>query len=252
MAKNEVQTKKKEGTSRTPPILNLNPSDVIQVSMDFNELVPGAIVRYTFIDGVQYLSVRDLIMVTCNQDIDRAGKTWRNLTSFKLEYDLQNNIKFHKFNGRGQQDQPVVSIKAATMIVQFLPGDTAKLRRGKALEILESHGDCLFDMTLPVKKRRLMAPESYVYLLHSAAFPDYVKIGYTKNIRTRLHSINSVMPEHPYELVSYFSTFDPVADEAEAHKHFAKYRTVREFFKMPKEEAIPYFEDMKKLHDDNC
>ena len=62
-------------------------------------------------------------------------------------------------------------------------------------------------------------------------FPEYLKIGRTQIIKVRLNQINCSMPVHPYELVTYLTSFDRVGDEAEA----------REFFKISKEEVMPYF-----------
>ena len=49
-------------------------------TMDFNELVSGATVRFQVIDNVQYLSIRDFIMVVCEQNSKRAWATWNNLS----------------------------------------------------------------------------------------------------------------------------------------------------------------------------
>jgi len=122
----------------------------------------------------------------------------------------------------------------------FLHGDNAKHNRATALKILRTHHKSEFKSS-QFKKRKRTAPEAYVYLFQSAAFPEYVKIGRTQNIKTRLVQINCSMPIHPYELVTYFTSFDPVRDEAEAHEHFKNYRVAREFFKISKEEVIPYF-----------
>ena len=207
--------------------------------MNFDKLTSGATVRYAVIDGVKYLSIRDLIMVICEKDMNMAAEYWRRM-NFQTKYDIEKEIKSYKFPGRGQQDQPVVSIEAAAMILSFLPGDKAKHRRATALEILGQHSNSNL-YAAQFKKKKSSAPEAYVYLFQSAAFPEYVKIGRTQNIKTRLVQINCSMPIHPYELVTYFTSFDPVRDEAEAHEHFKNYRVAREFFKISKEEVIPYF-----------
>jgi len=225
--------------------------------MNFDELVSGASVRFTVIDGTQYLSVRDLIMVVCGKDGNHAMNTWRRL-DFQNKFDLGEDIQSFQFPGRGQQIQPVMCVRAAMMFLSFLPGEQAKARRSQAMEILKSH--CSDTTDIPsLKKRKRTAPESYVYLLKSAAFPDYVKIGRTQNIHKRLSQLNGSMPEHPYELVTYFTSFDSVRDEAEAHLRFAKYRTIREFFKVRKEDVIPYFLEKQNniIHaqaaeDDDC
>lgn len=208
-------------------------------TIQFDELTPGATVRFTLIDGVKYLSIRDIIMVVCQKDINQAGEVWRRL-NFQSKYDLNDEIKTFKFHGRGQKFQDVVSLRGAIAILSFLPGFEAKANKQTALRILSKYSKQSDNMP-EFKKRKRTEPESYVYLLHSAAFPDYVKIGRTQNIQSRLSSINCSMPEHPYQLVTYFTSFNAVRDEAEAHQHFEKYRTIREFFKISKEEVIPYF-----------
>lgn len=178
-------------------------------------------------------------MVVCKKQGKSATDVWKRM-NFQSKYDIDNDIKMFQFPGRGQGDQPVVTIKAAIAIVSFFPGFEAKANRNTVLKILNQHNKQSHDAP-PFKKRMRTEQESYVYLFYSAAFPDYVKIGRTQNIRSRLIQINCSMPEHPYQLVTYFTSFDPVRDEAEAHRHFKKYRAVREFFKISKEEVIPYF-----------
>lgn len=223
----DVETDEEE--SKSPHIIKIS----------FDNIAPGGIVRGTEMNGVKYVSVRDLIMVVCDKDGNVAGEVWRKL-NFQNKFDLGMDIKNFQFPGSGQKIQSILSVRAAMMLLSYLPGEQAKARRSQAMEILKSHCSDTTDIPLP-KKRKRTAPESYVYLLQSAAFPDYVKIGRTQNIHKRLSQLNGSMPEHPYELVTYFTSFDSVRDEAEAHQHFAKYRTVREFFKIKKEEVIPYF-----------
>ena len=47
----------------------------------FDEIIPGATVRFTLIDGVQYLSVRDIIMVMCDKNEKRSSETWLGINS---------------------------------------------------------------------------------------------------------------------------------------------------------------------------
>ena len=101
----------------------------------FNELASGASVRFTLVDGVQYLSVRDLIMVICDQNNDRAGKTWRNISE-SLKDEVRQLLTNFKFKGRGQQDQPVIQFQGALKLLMWLPGEKAKSFRSQAAEIL--------------------------------------------------------------------------------------------------------------------
>jgi len=103
--------------------------------MNFNELVSGATVRFTFIGGVQYLSVRDLIMVLCDKDVNQAGEVWRRLDDDRKS-ELQASCLTFKFSGRGQQEQPVITFQGAMKLMMALPGENAKKLRTKAAEIL--------------------------------------------------------------------------------------------------------------------
>lgn len=85
----------------------------------------------------------------------------------------------------------------------------------------------------------------YIYLLHSAAFPEFVKIGRAQNVQQRLRNLNSSLPVHPFELVECFLSSDYVRGEADAHKHFAEFRGRGEFFKMSAADAMPYFMERK-------
>jgi len=208
--------------------------------LDFSKIKPGAEVRCTKMDGVLYISARDLIVIVCATDSKHSTRPWHRM-DIEATYQMREDIKTFKFPGRGQQFQPVATIRGALIIITMIGvnGDQAKFRRLKVMELLKSHLGDTPEMS-PIKKRKI-TPTSYVYLLYSDAFPEYVKIGRATNIQQRLISINCSMPEHPYQLVTYFATDNSVRDEAAAHKHFAKYRTIREFFKIKKEDVIPYF-----------
>ena len=53
--------------------------------MAFDEIIPSASVRFAVVDGIQYLSIRDLIMVMCGKDGNQAAEIWRRLSDFKKE-----------------------------------------------------------------------------------------------------------------------------------------------------------------------
>jgi len=103
--------------------------------MDFNELVPGATVRFTVIGGVQYLSIRDLIMVVCDQDNKHASTTWINLADDKKK-EVSKFLGNFKFTGPGQKEQPVITFPGALKLMMWLPGENAKNMRTKAADIL--------------------------------------------------------------------------------------------------------------------
>lgn len=106
--------------------------------MQFDELVPGAAVRFTVIDGVQYLSIRDFIMAVCNKDGNHASDMWR---CFSPEYknELTQFLGNFKFPGRGQQNQSVITFDGALTLMNWLPGENAKKWRGKTTQILKRY-----------------------------------------------------------------------------------------------------------------
>jgi len=109
--------------------------------MEFDELVPGARVRYTIIDGKQYLSVRDLIGVVCQKNQNRSAEVWRNLVNEdKTELsEVTEKVVHFKFPGRGQQIQPLITFDGALTLMNWLPGENAKKWRGKTIQILKRY-----------------------------------------------------------------------------------------------------------------
>lgn len=84
----------------------------------------------------------------------------------------------------------------------------------------------------------------YVYAIESAAFPGFIKIGRTNNVKRRIEAINFSLPINQYELVASFSTHNSVLDEKLTHDHFKNFRFEREYFKLSgddKQELINYF-----------
>ena len=97
----------------------------------FDDIVPGATVRLCVIDGIQYLSARDVIMHVCGKKNDEAGLVWRRMPdSQKAE------LKAFQFPGRGQQVQPVITFPGALKLIMFLPGEKAKKHRSAMVKIL--------------------------------------------------------------------------------------------------------------------
>ena len=108
----------------------------------FHELVPGSEgVRFTTVEGIPYMSVRDIIMVVCKKDSKRASETWINLSeTYKNELsEFLGNFGNFQFPGRGQSPQPVITLPGALKLVMWLPGNMAKDFRTKACEILNRY-----------------------------------------------------------------------------------------------------------------
>ena len=104
----------------------------------FDDIVPGAIVRFTEIDGKQYLSVRDLIMCLCGTSNDYAGKVYRD-----MPVEHKNEVRAwctnFQFPGRGQSSQPVITFPGALKLAMFMPGENAKKSRLVLANILQRY-----------------------------------------------------------------------------------------------------------------
>jgi len=106
--------------------------------MQFDELLPGATVRFTVIDGVQYLSIRDFIMAVCDKDGKRATEVWYRVSD-EQKSEVSAFCGNFKFPGRGQQEQPVITFDGALILMNWLPGENAKKWRGKTARILKRY-----------------------------------------------------------------------------------------------------------------
>jgi len=110
----------------------------IPAVLPFDEIVPGATVRLTVIDGVQYLSIRDIIMHVCGKNNDEAGLVWRRMTPEKLS-EVRSYCSNFKFPGKGQSEQPVITFVGALKLIMFLPGEKAKSHRSAMADILRRY-----------------------------------------------------------------------------------------------------------------
>jgi hypothetical protein len=110
----------------------------LPATIPFDEIVPGATVRFCVIDGVQFLSIRDLIMCVCMKDNRRAIETWDRLSQNKKD-EVTAFCAEKKFPGSGQSEQPVITFVGALKLIMFLPGEAAKKHRGAMTEILRRY-----------------------------------------------------------------------------------------------------------------
>ena len=115
------------------------PSDLNNVDViPFDEIMPNASVRWVLIDGVQYLSVRDMIACVCVKTANYSGEIWRNIGNETKE-ELNLFLAFYKFPGQGQSSQPVITFPGALKLIMFLPGEAAKKHRSVMAEILQRY-----------------------------------------------------------------------------------------------------------------
>ena len=112
--------------------------DSIPAVMPFDAIVSGATVRFTHIDKIQYLSVRDLIMHMCGKDNNQAIEIWRTISESKKK-EIQDFLANFKFPGREQYEQPVITFPGAIRLAMFLPGENAKRNRVMLSQIIHSY-----------------------------------------------------------------------------------------------------------------
>ena len=85
--------------------------------ISFSNLVPGSEgVRYTDLDGVPFMCVRDIIMVICDQDGKHADKIWRELPE-RYKDELGAFWRTYDFQGLGQSLQLVIPIKRTLKLI---------------------------------------------------------------------------------------------------------------------------------------
>lgn len=232
----------------------------------FHEVIPGSEgVRFTTIENVPYMSVRDIIMVVCDKDNNDAGQIWRRLPE-DYKKELQPFLLQCQFPGRGQSEQPVITLPGAMKLIMWLPGNMAREFRSQACEILTRHltGDpslavdtqknaemgivaaCqLFlqeSFTAADSKHRENSDIAYIYASVSAAFPGLIKIGRTTDLVSRISSLNTGCAPKPHRLVAVVPTFNAVRDEKMAHAFFADLREEGEFFRTSVESVERFFE----------
>ena len=237
----------------------------------FDEIVPGATVRFCVKDGVQYLSIRDMIMCVCGKDNRRAVETWHRMSENNKD-QLSHSLSVYKFPGQGQSEQPVITFRAAIKLVMMLPGKRAQHYRVKFSEIISRYLDGDISLCDEIKnnqsvgKKRSysnfaqevdqsieedgidgMPQHQYVYATKSAAFPGLIKIGRTSNMMARLSQLNTGCAPAPHTIVCIVPTLDMYRDEYLAHEYFADFRKEGEFFEVSEFDVKEYFLDVLLL-----
>lgn len=237
----------------------------------FDEIVPGATVRFCVKDGVQYLSIRDMIMCVCGKDQHDAAQIWRRMSEHNKD-QLCHSLSSHKFPGQGQSEQPVITFRAAIKLVMMLPGKRAQHYRVKFSEIISRYLDGDASLCDEIKRNQLvgkkrsyskfaqevdqnieedgiddMPQHQYVYATKSAAFPGLIKIGRTSNMIARLSQLNTGCAPAPHTVVCIVPTLDMYRDECLAHNFFAEFRKEGEFFEVSEFDVKQYFIDVLLL-----
>jgi len=74
-------------------------SEAAAAVVPFGDILEGAKVRYTTIDGRPYLSVRDIIMVVSGKDNNTACQTWRRDITDEQRNELKDYVVKFQFSG---------------------------------------------------------------------------------------------------------------------------------------------------------
>ena len=224
--------------------------------ISFNELIPGSQgVRYTDIHGVAYMSVRDIIMAICSKDGHDSMQIWRRLPEQHKNEFQDYFVENFQFPGRGQSEQPVITLQGALKLIMWLPGNIAKDFRSKACDILTRylagdaslHSEVAHNASIGLiaasrelvsevlasgkRKREDDSDVAYVYATVSDAFPGLVKIGRTEDLDTRLGCMNTSCAPKPHRYVAIAPTYHAVRDERVIHSFFMDEREEGEFFR---------------------
>ena len=104
-------------------------------TIPFDEIVPGATAQLAMIDGLQYLSIRDVIMHFGNQTVKAANKTWERLSPDKKK-EVETNCRHFQFPGQGKKPEPVITFQGAIKLVMWIGGENAKKYRSAMTSIL--------------------------------------------------------------------------------------------------------------------
>lgn len=227
--------------------------------ISFDQITSGAVVRYTLIDLVLFLSVRDVIMHVCGQSLKTANKTWERLPDQQRQ-ELRGDIRDFKFEGQGQKNMPVITVDGAMKLMMILPGKRAKAMRVHAADILSRFVMGHESLVTEIRQNRQMGPAAactsllekaclykelpqatYLYATKSEAFPELIKIGRASDMEANLSTLNTGCAPAPHYTVAVVPTFNAVRDKAWAHEFFMEDRQEGEFFKISDEQVKAFF-----------
>lgn len=75
-------------------------STQMATTISFEDITPGASVRFTEINGKNYVSVRDLIMSMCMKNSYHSTNIWKNIrNAHEKELQADGSITTHRFPG---------------------------------------------------------------------------------------------------------------------------------------------------------
>jgi hypothetical protein len=146
-------------------------------SIPFDNIKDGAIVRCAVIDGVQYLSICDLIMVMCEKDRNQAEQVWKQI-KFKSKGELH-SLNYHfpnRFPGCRRCEEPVIQFQGAMKLLTLLTGEN------QASDLLTR---ALMEAALP-QTLELALPQTLELALPQTLELDMLEADlYTKRVNTQ-------------------------------------------------------------------
>jgi hypothetical protein len=107
-------------------------------TIPFDEIVPGATVRCTAIDSLQYLSVRDVLMHLCGSSAKTANKKWERLSGEAKE-EVETFCRSFQFPGQGNRPETVITFKGALKLAMLVSGEKAAMHRSAMVNILSRY-----------------------------------------------------------------------------------------------------------------
>lgn len=108
------------------------------VTIPCNEMRIGATVRIAIVNGVRYLSLRDLMMLLFVIENKEVSRKWNEL-SIEAKHDILPSCYMSQFPGRGQTKQPVITLPGALKVIMYFSGEHAKRRQDMLVNILDRH-----------------------------------------------------------------------------------------------------------------
>ena len=107
-------------------------------TIPFDEIVPGATVRITTINGVQYLSVLDVLMNLCGSTSKSANKKWERLSD-EAKDEVATFCRHFQFPGQGNKTETVITFKGALKLAMMVSGENAARHCAAMVSILSRY-----------------------------------------------------------------------------------------------------------------
>jgi hypothetical protein len=107
-------------------------------TIPFDELVPGATARLAVIEGLQYLSLRDVIMHLCGSSSKTASKRWERYSD-DVKEEVATFCRHFQFPGQGSKPELVINFKGCLKLAMLVSGENAARHRSAMVNILSRY-----------------------------------------------------------------------------------------------------------------